>query len=111
MNGRGYESLLSLVRAVFLMASNSQTTAAPLVEHCLGSVIRGHHIYKTIWMPYTGERLGVEREGGNTNDSYAVSIIKDDLIVGHVPREMSRICWHFLGHEGTMASIVKVCNI
>ena len=56
-------------------------------------------------MHYTGERLGVEREGGNTNDSrsYAVSIIKDDLIVGHVPREMSLICWHFLGHGGTMA--------
>ena len=76
--------------------------AALLVEHSLGSVIRGHHIYKATWLPYVGETLLVEREEGNVHDSYAVSIKKDDSVVGHVPREILRICWHFIGHGGTI---------
>ena len=45
----------------------------------------------------------MEREVGNAHDSYAVSVTKDDSIVGHVPRELSRICWrHILGHGGTI---------
>ena len=38
---------------------------------------------------YVGETLLVEREEGNVHDSYAVSIKKDDSVVGHVPREIS----------------------
>ena len=30
-------------------------------EHTHQSVIRGHHIYKDIWSPFTGERLAVHR--------------------------------------------------
>ena len=29
-----------------------------------------------------------------------VSILKDDLIVGHIPNELSRICWHFIARDG-----------
>ncbi len=64
-------------------------TPLPLVEHSLSCVIRGHHIYKSIWLPYTEERLSVEIEGGNTHDFYTVSMIRDDSIIGHVPSEMA----------------------
>ena len=43
------------------------------------------------------------REAGSTEDRFAVAFTKDDMVVGHVPREFSEICWHFLRHGGTMA--------
>ena len=36
------------------------------------------------------------REAG---DRFAVAVTKDDMVVGHVPREFSKLCWHFLRHE------------
>ena len=41
---------------------------------------------------------------GNTEDRHAVAIIKEfssgEMIVGHVPRDISRICWYFLQNDG-----------
>ena len=42
-------------------------------------------MYKAIWMPEIGEVLQCKWERGNPEDSYTVSIMKDDTIVGHVP--------------------------
>ena len=51
----------------------------------LDSVICGHHIYKDIWTPFTGEILHVEREAHNTAaNRFAVAIVKDETVVGHV---------------------------
>ena len=36
------------------------------------SVIRGHHIYKSIWNPVIGEDLEVRREPENVHDRRAV---------------------------------------
>ena len=62
------------------------------------SVVRGHHIYKSVWTPMLGERLSVRPETGNNHDKHAVSVVKRGGIVGHVPRELSRTVWHFLLH-------------
>ena len=32
------------------------------------SVIRDHHIYKSVWSPTLGEIVSVDREHGNTHD-------------------------------------------
>ena len=69
-------------------------------DYCWESVIHGHHVYKTIWTPEIAEILHCEQETGNTEDSYAVSIVKGDTIVGHVPHEKSRIVWYFIEHNG-----------
>ncbi len=66
----------------------------------LDSVIRGHHIYKTIWTPETGEGLGVAREDGNGHDLFAVCELKSGTTVGHVPREYSKMFHFFLFHCG-----------
>ena len=63
------------------------------------SVVRGHHIYKSVWTPYSGEVLTVEPE---TRDQYAVAILNNDSVVGHVPREMSRICYYFIRSGGSI---------
>ena len=59
-------------------------------EYSWERVIRGHHVYKAIWMPEIGEILECKQERGNPKDLYAISVIKNDTIVGHVPREKSR---------------------
>ena len=49
----------------------------------LSSVIRGHHIYKTVWSPSTGEIL---EEPDNPHDHHAMCLRKTEVIIGHVPR-------------------------
>ena len=67
----------------------------------LESVVRGHHIYKRIWTPVVGEKLLVTVEEGNPHDFRAVAVRKGGgVIVGHVPRELSRTLWYFLQRGG-----------
>ena len=56
-------------------------------------------VYKEVWFPRVGEELLVHCE--NTNDHYpfAVTVLKDDTVVSHVTREISRVCWFFLKKE------------
>ena len=54
-----------------------------MVAFEITSCIRGYHHYQSIWMP------GLVYEG--TNDRYAVSVVKDDIIVGHLPRAISHL--------------------
>lgn len=70
------------------------------------SVVRGHHVYKSIWTPVLGEELLVEQEHGNEHDRYAVSVKKNDMIVGHLPRSLSRVSWFFLSHRGKIECVI-----
>jgi len=72
----------------------------------LSSVIRGHHVYKTIWMPSIGENLEVQVDEGNEHDSFAVAVIKVGQVVGHAPREHSKIFWYFIRRGGSIMCTV-----
>ena len=65
-----------------------------------GSVVRGFHVYHTIWTPTVNEEHPTQREHGNTEDQYAVAITKNGVIIGHVPRELSRT---FVAREGQIS--------
>ena len=41
-------------------------------SYTLKSVVRGHHVYKSCWMPAIGQILKVHQEVGNTYDCFAV---------------------------------------
>lgn len=41
-------------------------------------------------------------EDDNDHDTYATRVIKDDETVGHAPKEISRIFYYFLQHNGTI---------
>ena len=47
-----------------------------------------------------GEELSTEREHGNTEDAFAVAIIRSGTTVGHIPKEISKTCWHFVFCDG-----------
>ena len=70
------------------------------------SVIRGHHIYKMVWTPYVGEELILKTEDTNLYDKHAVAAMKDDAIVGHMPRSLSGISWFFLKSGGHITCVV-----
>ena len=80
-------------------------STSDLAIYCKESVVCGHHVFKRIWTPVVGEVLTVAREAGNTEDRFAVVVTKDDMVVGHVPREFLKLCWHFLRYGGTIACI------
>ena len=57
-------------------------------------------MYLRVWTPRVGEILSTRKETGNHHDRFAVAVLKDDRIVGHIPREVSKTAWYFLEHGG-----------
>jgi len=51
-------------------------------------------------MPEIGETLHCEQEWSNHEDPYAVSVMKDDTIIGHVPCEKLCVVWYFIEQNG-----------
>ena len=57
----------------------TMASSDPKEVFTIESVIRGHHVYKYVWTV-------LEREHHNSHDCYATTVMKDDVIVGRVPR-------------------------
>ena len=70
------------------------------------SNIRGYHVYKDVWEAAIGEVLVCEREPRNAEDRYAVAVKKDGTIVGHLPRNLSRVCSLFIRRGGMIQCTV-----
>ena len=60
------------------------------------SYIRGYHDYQAVWTPTIREMLLLKVEPTNPYDDFAVSIVKDGAVVGHVPKYVSRVICFFL---------------
>ena len=54
------------------------------------SYLRGGHTYIKIWNPVDGALLVCTRETDNPHDNYAVSIIRNSYVEGHVPLGLSK---------------------
>ena len=54
-----------------------------------------------MWSPEIGETLSTMKEHNNPHDRFTVAVMKGKLRVGHIPKEISKICWFFL-HKGRM---------
>ena len=42
------------------------------------------------------------QEGANSADRYAVAVLKEETIIGHLPRKMSKVCSLFLRRGGSI---------
>ena len=82
--------------------------------YSMGSVVRGHHVYKEIWTSFIGEELSCQREDGNIHDMYAVAVIKElhwrETVVGHLPRQISTVCHLFLRKGDVIVCHVTNCR-
>ena len=65
------------------------------------SVIKGYHDYMNDWTTILGENVSTRPEPENEIDKYAVAVIKDPLLVGHLEKGMNgwyaKIVFYFLG--------------
>lgn len=80
------------------MASEIATVAGLEVLE-INSYIRGYHAYMNIWIPTIGEALLVKPEPTNAKDKTAVAVLKDDVIVGHVPHNLAPRLFQFLRRD------------
>jgi len=72
------------------------------------AMIRGYHIYKAIWeAAIDGEVLLCEREVRNIHDTFAVTVKKDGVIVGHCPQKISSLCSIFIRQGGSITCQVS----
>ena len=53
-------------------------------------------------MAVVGKELSCRREPTNREDHFAIAVVKDSNIVGHVPRKISSICSLFLRQSGSI---------
>ena len=96
----------------YLEKNNCEAVKEPEMEagdfsYTFDSVIRGHHIFKSVWTPFIGETLSLAIEDGNAEDPYAVAVMKGTTIVGHTPCEISRVFSFFIQHDGTISAEVS----
>ena len=57
-------------------------------------------MYRATWGAAVGEELECRRERSNRVDRYAVTVVKDDTVVDHVPLKTYWFCSLFLMHRG-----------
>ena len=61
-----------------------------------GYHVYGYHVYKKRWREAIGKELECDREPENLCDRYAVCVKRSVVIIGHLPRKLSRVCSLFL---------------
>ena len=79
----------------------------------LKSVVRGHHVYQSVWTSTVGENLFTapdKREEALSYDEFAISIHKDErcLLAGHLPIKISSLSYRFLKKSSENKIIVKI---
>ena len=80
----------------------------------LKSVVRGHHVYQSVWTSTVGENLFTapdKREEALSCDEFVIPVYKDEkcsLLVGHLPIEISSLSYHFLKKSSKNKIIVKI---
>ena len=62
--------------------------------------VRGYHIYHETWNPVIGKQYLCTREPNNKYDQFAVAVMHDGEVVGHIPRKISEPVSYFLTTEG-----------
>ena len=55
---------------------------------------------------FLGKSLSLNPESGNSHNRFAVSVVKDEHLVGHAPREISQILFYFMQQNGTVSAEV-----
>ncbi len=70
---------------------------------CVEAMVRGYHTYQRVCTAVVGEELPCQRETVNPRDLFAVAVLKDEAIVGHVPRKISSICSLFVLRNGSVS--------
>ena len=67
--------------------------------------VRGHHVYQKEWKAEIGSKLTAQyetRPGALVQDKYAIALKQKDVIVGHIPKFLSKITCFYLKYGGDL---------
>lgn len=71
--------------------------------HTFTAAVRGFHYYRRFWKPKENEKLDCMHEPGNVFDQFAIKTVDErGEIVGHLPKEISRVTKYFLDRGFSM---------
>ena len=65
----------------------------------IASYARGYHAYCNAWIPVIGQVLRLKREPDNCKDKYAIAIVLEECIVGHVSYNLAKCVSQFLSRD------------
>ena len=73
--------------------------------------LKSLRIYMSVWSSTVGETLNTKqdnREEAKDYNKFAIDVYKWDLLLDHVPTEISSLCYHFLNNneQNTLTTIV-----
>ena len=89
------------------MASQPVSGREDITSLEVHSYVRGYHVYQDIWSPRIGEVLPLEREPDNSEDKFAVAIVRRSRVVGHLPFNLAPVASAFL-RRGVNKGLVEV---
>ena len=69
--------------------------------------VGGFHVSRWIWKPFMGEESNCNHEYCNAFNCFSIETEKDGLIVGHLPREISRVTKFFLDRGAKVTAIFR----
>lgn len=68
------------------------------------AAVRGYHYYRRYWEPKENEKLDCSNEPDNPFDRFAIKTVTENGdIVGHLPKEISRVTKYLLDRGITMS--------
>ena len=73
------------------------------------TAVRGYHVYQGVWEPRRGDLFVSLHESENRHDRYAMAVYHSDvpgIVVGHLPKEISKMCYYFIRHDGKISGKV-----
>ena len=76
------------------------------VHHEMDNVVCGHYVYKLVWLLIIGEQLILEKELANSHNEFAVTVIKDSQMVGHILKNYSQITYYFITLRGSITCYI-----
>ena len=73
-----------------------------VVGFSMEAMVRAYNINESRWIVVIGEELQLQRELGNSHDTFSVAVMKNYVTVGHIPRKISFVCSIHLLHGGSI---------
>ena len=77
----------------------------------VASYLKGYHVYKRVRTPISNKVVQTRREPGNPTDKYAVCVLKDGKVVGHLKKgsngRFAKTIFYFLPSDTYAKCCVK----
>ena len=101
-----FKRLFRIITYTFYVHMEKRIAETSVKSFEFTATVRRFHVYRDIWLPYINETLKCLHELGNAYDVFAIKCIKGNMIVGHIPREISRPTKHLLDQGAIVTATI-----